>query len=168
MILNNIEEIIGTISVFLPTGRSADLYIDEEGNIIITYIDDSKEVLSQDEFGHLIKEGIEVFSNQPTIAQQSVLMENNIYTDNERALVKKLNSFVGVKKKDRESGKTLFKNRKNTLVISDGTDIVTIRDNNDPEKQKRFLISTEERLDKLVDIAKGVFDLPVEYEELDK
>lgn len=166
MILNNIEEIIGTISVFLPTGRSADLYIDEEGNIVITYVDDTREILSQDEFGHLIKEGIEVFTDQPTIPQQSVLMESEKYTDNEKSLIKKMRSFVGVKKEGRDNDITYFKNKKNTLTIYDGTNIVMIEDNEDPKKKRRFLISKEDKLNRLIDIAKEVFDLPIEYEEL--
>ena len=76
MILNSIEDIIGTMSVFLPTGRMADLCLDEEGNVVIIYIDDTREILSQDEFGNIIKEGVEVFTDQPTIPQQSVLMES--------------------------------------------------------------------------------------------
>lgn len=76
MNLKTIDEIKEEgLDVFMPSGIQATLF--KEGkDIIVQYPNLVKNKYNEEDFNKLIQEGIFIFSNQPTIAQQSVLMED--------------------------------------------------------------------------------------------
>ena len=76
MKLTNINEIKQDgLDVFMPSGIQATLF--REGKeIIVKYYNLREDKYNEDDFNKLIAEGIFLFSEQPTIPQQSVLMES--------------------------------------------------------------------------------------------
>ena len=62
------------IVVFMPSGIQATLYDDGE-NIVVEYPELYKDVYTKKQFSNLVDEGIHILNPNPTIAQQSALME---------------------------------------------------------------------------------------------
>lgn len=71
--INEIKE--DGLVVFMPSGIQATLF-NEGKNILVKYYNLKEDRYTIKDFKKVIAEGIEVFSDQPTIAQQSVLMES--------------------------------------------------------------------------------------------
>ena len=62
------------IVVFMPSGIQATLYDDGE-NIVVEYPELYKDVYTKKQFTNLVDEGIHILNPNPTVAQQSALME---------------------------------------------------------------------------------------------
>lgn len=76
MELKNLDQIKEDgLVVFMPSGIQATLKRDGD-NVIVEYYNMQKDTYSNKEFENIMNEGILIFSEQPTIAQQSVLMES--------------------------------------------------------------------------------------------
>lgn len=71
--INEIKE--DGLVVFMPSGIQATLF-NEGKNILVKYYNLKEDRYTVKDFKKVMAEGIEVFSDQPTIAQQSVLMES--------------------------------------------------------------------------------------------
>jgi len=71
--INEIKE--DGLLVFMPSGIQARIF-NEGKTILVKYYNLKEDRYTTKDFKKIIKEGIEVFSDQPTIAQQSVLMED--------------------------------------------------------------------------------------------
>lgn len=74
MQLETIEQIINGMQVFMPSGLTAFLSMDENGNIIVEYrdeLDSLSDTYSQDEFGNIIKDGIEIFEEPSQMVLKS-------------------------------------------------------------------------------------------------
>lgn len=68
MRLECIEDIINGMQVFMPSGICAYLSVDNDGNVIAEYkdeMDSYSNTYTQDEFGNIIADGIEIF-NEPS------------------------------------------------------------------------------------------------------
>ena len=74
MQIKNFNEIKDGMVVFMPSGIQATLHKDGN-NILVEYPEMYSDKYTKEQFEKIINEGIFVFSDQPTIAQQSVLME---------------------------------------------------------------------------------------------
>ena len=74
MQIKNFNEIKDGMVVFMPSGIQATLHKDGN-NILVGYPEMYSDKYTREQFEKIIDEGIFVFSDQPTIAQQSVLME---------------------------------------------------------------------------------------------
>lgn len=74
MQIKNFNEIKDGMVVFMPSGIQATLHKDGN-NILVEYPEMYFDKYTKEQFEKIINEGIFVFSDQPTIAQQSVLME---------------------------------------------------------------------------------------------
>lgn len=74
MQIKNFNEIKDGMVVFMPSGIQATLHKDGN-NILVEYLEMYSDKYTKEQFEKIIDEGIFVFSDQPTIAQQSVLME---------------------------------------------------------------------------------------------
>lgn len=83
MKLDSLDSIVSGVMAFMPDGLMAEISLDEDGNVIVKYIDDSIDTYTQDEFGNIIKDGIEVF-NEPS----QMVLENADKIEKSDKLVK--------------------------------------------------------------------------------
>lgn len=76
MRLEKVEQIVDGVKALLPSGVEAEISMQGD-EILVKYVDDSVELLNQDEFGNLIDAGVEVF-DEPS----QLIMERVDVTDN--------------------------------------------------------------------------------------
>ena len=67
-----IEDIINGVSAFMPSGLMAEISMDNEGNILVKYQDETVDTYTQDEFGNIIKDGIDVFMEPSQMILENV------------------------------------------------------------------------------------------------
>ena len=108
MKLTNTDEIKNGMVVFMPSGIQATLTV-VDNKIKVNYPEMYYDLYTKEEFEKLIEEGIEVFSDQPTIAQQSVLMESVLNKLSKKGYLRE--SLVKLYKEDYEG--SIFKELKN-------------------------------------------------------
>ena len=51
MKVNCIEDIINGVTAFMPSGLTAEISMDEQGNVIVKYQDETTDIYTQDEIG---------------------------------------------------------------------------------------------------------------------
>lgn len=74
MQINNIEQIVNGMQLYLPSGIIGIVSMNDEGNIIVEYrdeMDSLTDTYTQDEFGELIKDGVEVFEQPSQLVMES-------------------------------------------------------------------------------------------------
>lgn len=72
MKVNCIEDIINGVSAFMPSGLMAEISMDNEGNILVKYQDETVDTYTQDEFGNIIKDGIDIFMEPSQMILENV------------------------------------------------------------------------------------------------
>lgn len=77
MKLEDISQIVDGLCVFMPNGVEAEIFMNADNSITVKYKDAKEETYTQDEFGNIINDGVEIF-DPVTIPQQSVLMEDEV------------------------------------------------------------------------------------------
>lgn len=121
MNLENIEQIVNGVCAMMPSGIEAEISMDNNGTIYVKYDDECCDTYTQDEFGRLMKDGIQVLET-PTIEEQSVLMENklNEISDElvDKVSQKRLSNFVNSKMKDKNTRQEARKLRKNAELVA--------------------------------------------------
>ena len=78
MKLTCIDDILQGMSVFMPSGLIAELFINDEGNIEVLYAN-KKDTYSQDEFGNIIKDGIELLNEPSQLVIESYKKKSKSY-----------------------------------------------------------------------------------------
>ena len=78
MKLTCINDILQGMSVFMPSGLIAELFINDEGNIEVLYAN-KKDTYSQDEFGNIIKDGIEILNEPSQLVIESYKKKSKSY-----------------------------------------------------------------------------------------
>ena len=85
MKVNCIEDIINGVTAFMPSGLTAEISMDEQGNVIVKYQDETTDIYTQGEFGNIINDGIEVFEEPSQMilenAQNYILVKAQDFGD---------------------------------------------------------------------------------------
>ena len=79
MQINSIEQIVNGMQLYLPSGIIGIVSMNDEGNIIVEYrdeMDSLTDTYTQNEFGEIIKDGVEVFEEPSQLVMESFEVEH--------------------------------------------------------------------------------------------